>query len=235
MNRLTKPLFWLTTCKWILTALPFVEELWHSPFCYGDDPKYGRCFTLVSGLLVYLTNKLKCLRVSLPSNKGRADDNWWYLIITPHTDWLSLLVFWPPKIDEWTHWNMQISEIWELDQIMVTSFLTHMSSFVKGGRKVAGATWVSKVSFRRKTSMFLGGFLIIFLRLLFSSFLFFPVFKMALKMKIGLIFHVGRRMNEWMISLVLFYKLDVTEFIKGLQFLTAELSQESIAEQTLIL
>lgn len=186
----------LTICKWILTVLPFVEELWHSPFCYGDDPKYGRCFTLVSGLLVYLTNKLKCLRVSPPSNKGRADDNWWYLIITPHTDWLSLLVFWPPKI-EWTHWNMQISEIWELDQIMVTSFLTHVSSFVKGGRKVAGATWVSKVSFS-KTSMFLGGFLIIFLRLLFSSFLFFfPVFKMALKMKIGLIFHMGRRMNEW--------------------------------------
>lgn len=33
-----------------------------------------------------------------------------------------------------------------------------------------------------------------------------------------------------MISLFLFYKLDVTEFIKGLQFLTAELSQESVAE-----
>lgn len=27
-------------------------------------------------------------------------------------------------------------------------------------------------------------------------FFFFPVFKMALKMKIGLIFHMGRRMNE---------------------------------------
>lgn len=49
-------------------------------------------------------------------------------------------------------------------------------------------------------------------------------------MKMGLIFHMGIRMDEWMISLVLFYKLDVTEFIKGLQFLTAELSQESIAE-----
>lgn len=36
-------------------------------------------------------------------------------------------------------------------------------------------------------------------------------------------------MNEWMLHLFVFYKLDFVEFIKSLKFLTGDISQDTIA------